>query len=109
MLKPGGVTAHQIDMRDHRDFSKPLEFLKIDAAEWRSFEAKQPAHLYMNRWRLSEFRAAFERSGFEILAMDVGIRFPVTEEMRDALQPEFRKLPLAELSAVSAMFVARRR
>ncbi len=109
VLKPGGVTAHQIDMRDHRDFSKPFEFLKLDAIDWKKLSADIPAHMYMNRWRLAEFRAAFERHGFEILAMDINLRIPVSEELRGALAPEFRKRSLEDLSAVGAMVVARRR
>ncbi len=30
VTKAGGVHAHQIDFRDHRDFDRPLEYLRLD-------------------------------------------------------------------------------
>jgi SAM-dependent methyltransferase len=34
VLRKGGITAHQIDMRDHADSSKPLELLKVNENTW---------------------------------------------------------------------------
>lgn len=31
---PGGIGLHQVDFRDHRDFSKPLEYLLLDNVEF---------------------------------------------------------------------------
>lgn len=33
-LRPGGVVYHSIDLRDHRDFSKPLDFLELTEEQY---------------------------------------------------------------------------
>lgn len=110
VLRPGGITAHVIDLRDHRDFDKPLEFLKIDAAVWKE-EYKDPEkqHLYMNRWRRSDFRKAFEEGGFEILSLEPTIRTEATEALRSTLHPDFRGYPVEELSVTGVRVVSRKR
>ena len=35
ILKPGGISAHIAGLADHRDFSKPYEYLKLKPAAWR--------------------------------------------------------------------------
>ncbi|HUP83066.1 MAG TPA: methyltransferase domain-containing protein, partial [Candidatus Limnocylindria bacterium] len=55
VLRHGGLSAHHFDMRDHTDLSKPLEFLKADAAAWAARFDASNAHLYTNRQRLSDF------------------------------------------------------
>jgi SAM-dependent methyltransferase len=109
VLKARGLTAHQIDMRDHRNFSRPLEYLKLDPAEWGKVQAKLAPHLHQNRWRLAQYRESFRRNGFDIVAVDVNARVPVTEEVRAGLHPDFREYSLEDLSAVGAMIIARRR
>lgn len=109
VLRKGGVTAHQIDMRDHADFSKPLEFLKVDEDTWKE-QWKDPkrAPWYLNRWRLSDFKAAFERAGFRILKLDVNATFPVDDSVRRTLDARFQKYSLEDLSATGAMIIARK-
>jgi len=34
VTRPGGFSFHIVDLRDHRNFSRPLEFLKLPQAEW---------------------------------------------------------------------------
>lgn len=109
VLASGAVTVHQIDLRDHDDFSRPLEFLKVDAAAWAN-KHRNPAraHLYLNRWRASDFTAAFEKAGFRILQARATETYPVTEEMRRSLDAEFRKHTLDDLSVVGLFIVARK-
>lgn len=111
VIRPGGLTAHQIDLRDHRnDFKTPLEFLKVDAAAWgREYEAPDKAHLFMNRWRLGDFRKAFEEAGFELLSVEVNLRTEVGEALRASLHADFRSHSLEDLSALGVFVVARRR
>ena len=106
VLKKGGLTAHQIDMRNHRDFSRPLDHLTLDAGQWDKVNAARPAHQHENRWRLSQFRASFERNGFRIVSIDVNDRAPVAEDLRRRLHPEFRQFALDDLAAVGARLVA---
>ena len=57
---PGGLGFHQIDFRDHRDFSRPLEYLTTTAQEFQEL-------LEESRWscgnalRWNEFEAFFRR------------------------------------------------
>ena len=61
MLRPGGWSFHLIDLRDHSDFSKPLEFLKYDRAEYQRIGGS-----FQNRLRAGDFVALFEESGYRI-------------------------------------------
>jgi hypothetical protein len=62
MLKPGGIVVHGIDLRDHSDFSKPLDFLKYSPADY--FEKTAATE---NLWRASDFLGCFTAEGFELL------------------------------------------
>ena len=65
MTRPGGWCLHAIDLRDHRDFDSPLDFLKMDEG---SYLAARPNG--ENRWRASDFLHAFSAAGFEIVSAD---------------------------------------
>ena len=64
--KPGALGYHQVDFRDHNDFSKPLEFL---LSEDRSFakEFSQRHGERGNRFRPAEYSTFFEKTGFRVL------------------------------------------
>jgi SAM-dependent methyltransferase len=104
---PGGLGLHQIDMRDHRDFAKPLEFLRVPDEEWRRLAAGKPS--YTNRLRKSDFERAFAAAGFEVASVDVNIRTKVAPELRGQLDARFRDRADDDLEAVSAFFSVRRR
>ena len=108
-LRTGGVTAHQIDLRDHADLSKPLEFLRVDDDTWHE-QWKDPARApwYLNRWRLNDFQAAFERAGLRILTVDVNATCAVDETMRRTLNARFREYSLEDLSATGVLIIARK-
>jgi SAM-dependent methyltransferase len=106
ILPSKALTAHVIDMRDHRDFSKPLEFLKEDREAWEKGYKAKNAHNHTNRWRLSDFKSAFEKAGFRILATDPIEKTNVTDEVRKSLHPDFQKYSLEDLSLVIAIIVA---
>jgi SAM-dependent methyltransferase len=60
LLRPGGMAVHAIDLRDHANYFRPLDFLRLSEEEYvpRATE---------NRWRASDFLAEFARAGFEIV------------------------------------------
>lgn len=60
MLATNGWFVHAIDLRDHRDFNKPLEFLALTEAAYR---IEDP---YGNRHRASDWLRDFAASGFSI-------------------------------------------
>ena len=94
LLPHGGLTAHHFDLGDHRDRAKPLEFLRLDAQAFKSREEKDRVVYSTNRWRLPDFTAAFERSGFRIQKVEVTSKLMVTEEMRRSLHPDYQKYSL---------------
>lgn len=65
ITKRGGFNSHQIDLRDHRDFSKPFEFLLMDDAEFAKAAQEQNLQ-FGNRVRLSGWVSLFIENGFTI-------------------------------------------
>ncbi len=108
VLRPGGVTAHSIDLRDHRDFSRPYAFLELGAKEWRARFTEKNLHQYTNRWRAIDFRRAFEAAGFEILEDSRQEHAQVTEDLRRSFHKDFQGYFLAELSSTHLWIVARK-
>lgn len=68
LAKPGAVTDHFIDMRDHyADFDRSinrLNFLRYSDAAWWPFNNRLQ---YQNRLRLPEYREALEAAGFTVV------------------------------------------
>jgi len=60
LLRSGGHAWHCIDLRDHRDFGKPLDFLRLTAHEYATIDTE-------NRLRASEWQALFAAQGFAIV------------------------------------------
>ena len=107
MLAPGGIGIHQIDLRDHRDFAKPLAFLDYSDEEWLALNARDPFS-YTNRWRKRDFKDAFASSGTVIEKLEVSVRAEVTPALRARVHPRFRDRPTEDLEALSAFFVVRK-
>jgi SAM-dependent methyltransferase len=113
VLKPGGVTAHCIDLRDHRDFSHPLAFLEYSERDWAKFMETYCEHdgsIYMNRWRASDFVSAFEARGFEILEVNPEITCSeeYLEKQLPKLDQKYANYDLSDLANISTSIVARR-
>ena len=89
ILKPGGISAHIAGLADHRDFSKPYEYLKLDPAAWRAQfgPGRTPLHDYVNQWRPVDFRRAFEQAGFEILEYATEIKSAYSREQIRVFYP----------------------
>jgi SAM-dependent methyltransferase len=65
VLKPGGYTYHQIDLRDHRNHLKPYEFMYMSRQQWRAIQ--RPLDFAGgNPYRSKEYIQWFEMSGFKI-------------------------------------------
>jgi SAM-dependent methyltransferase len=108
LLRPGGVTSHQIDLRDHRDFNHPLDFLAYNETLWRLANSNRP-YAVRNRWRASQYRAAFEKQGLEVMYLEVTHKTTVTEEMRRRFAHRFQSMSLTDLGILSLLLVARKR
>ena len=83
VTRPGGFGIHQIDFRDHRDFSKPLEYLLWSRAEFsRHFTFAHGS--CGNRWRQSDFINVFSEAGFAIDLCEANI-FATDEYLADLM------------------------
>jgi SAM-dependent methyltransferase len=67
ITRRGGLGMHQVDFRDHRDFSRPLEYLLLEQEEFQKiFEGSHTE--CGNRYRPDEVLAWIEQAGFEVLS-----------------------------------------
>lgn len=102
LLKPGGVTAHLVDLRDHRDFSRPLDFLRYPDWLWKLTVSRRPFHT--NRWRKSDLIAAFNEAGLSVVEVIDKERVAVDPVQVARFQPRFAAKDLIDL-AVTQVFV----
>lgn len=86
VLKPGGVMAHSVDLRDH--MGGGLNNLRFPAERWDTRTIME-AGLYTNRLGYRDILDAFRDAGFawHIGHMD---RWPAPPLPRERMQPEFR-------------------
>ena len=136
LTAPGGYGVHFIDLRDHRDFSRPLDFLAMTAEEWQAESGGSE-----NRLRHHEHERIFRDAGFEIVLSRLMDRPPglaeggntdvtgnlvsgledtyhatceaevrpwVTEAMRAGFAEPFRSMSLQSLSVLGQCLVVRR-
>src|SRR5581483_3885780 len=103
---PGGVGLHQIDLRDHRDFERPLAFLRHTDDEWRRIAGGDPA--YTNRLRRSDFARAFAAAGLVVASAEVGTKTTVDAALRASLDARFKDREQEDLEAVGVFFEVRR-
>lgn len=113
VLKPGGLTAHCIDLRDHRYFDKPLTFLRESEDSWSKIiedYCRYDGSGFMNRWRAGDFKAGFEKEGFEILEYNSEMK--ASDEMLKSEMPymdgKFREMPKEDLAVTTLSIVARK-
>jgi SAM-dependent methyltransferase len=103
LLAPGGVTSHQIDLRDHRDFAQPLAFLRYPTWTWRAAQSRRG---WTNRWRRSDWEAAFRREGLEVFSSEATGTIDVGEQDRERLHRQFRGRPLTDLTTSGLLIAA---
>jgi SAM-dependent methyltransferase len=113
VLRPGGLTAHCIDLRDHRNFEQPLAYLHWPPEAWdRLMErhCRGDGSLYQNRWRANEFREAFAGAGLEV--MEYRPELQVETDRLAAELPRFdqkyRDFPLEDLAITTIFIVAQK-
>ncbi len=106
VLAPGGVGLHQIDFRDHRDSTRPLDFLVYEDEEWKRINADMVC--YTNRLRKHDFEETFAKAGLRVELVEPNLRRPLEPGIRERLHPRFRDRPLEDLEVLSAFFVVRK-
>lgn len=107
ILKPGGCTVHQIDLRDHRHQDDPLRFLQYSDRLWRLMHPLGPS-MYQNRWRLSHYRRAFERVGFDV-EVEVNLRTrPADLQQCRHFARRFAAMSEEDATALGCLTIARK-
>lgn len=77
ILRVGGWAVHQIDLRDHRNFSRPIEHLAISDRKFNKLA--QASHYEVgNRYRTLEFWSHFESVGLQVMMRDVNAEAPAS-------------------------------
>jgi hypothetical protein len=102
----GGLGFHQVDFRDHRDFSRPLEYLLLD--EFSFLEIFEAQHGECgNRIRPSQLKAVFEAAGFGSVQFDPNMwaepdyLVSLLPRLRAAESSPYCNLPESELRQIS--------
>lgn len=102
--RPGGVSSHQIDLRDH--LGGALNSLRVSHHRWESRLFAQSG-FYTNRLRCSEIRSIFTDAGWEILEC-IERRWDNLPTPRSVLHPEFRQFTDSDLLVSGVRMVVRR-
>lgn len=66
LLRPGGYTSHQIDTRNHLDFSRPTDHLTVPEWVWNLMTSNRSS--YTNRYTIANWLELFPRRGFDVLS-----------------------------------------
>jgi len=113
ITRPGGMAVHQVDFRDHRDFSRPLEYLLLGCDEFGKLFDSCHAECG-NRIRPAELSRFLTEAGFGILRMhgncqpEPAYLADFLPRLRAAVDSEYRDLPEEELRESGALVIARR-
>jgi glycosyltransferase involved in cell wall biosynthesis/SAM-dependent methyltransferase len=114
ITRPGGLGLHQVDFRDHRDLSRPLEHLLFGDREFsRLFKEKHGE--CGNRFRPKEMRQFLESVGFEVREFQPNIY--ADEEylaeflgrLRQAKKSRYSDYNAADLRNISGLFSVRKK
>ena len=107
VTKPGGISFHSVDLRDHRDFHKPLEFLTLTEEQWNQVHASQSSASYShtNRLRSPELVALFEKQGFKAVKVLPFLRCSVKEDIAQRAADRFKRFSKDELSILGCTYI----
>lgn len=113
LTSPGGLGFHQVDFRDHRDMSRPLEFLLPDEGSFQdSFDDSHGE--CGNRMRPHQWRHLLQEAGFSStdfqpnMLADTAYLDEFVPRLRAAGASPYQDLALEQLRTISGYFVLRR-
>ncbi len=99
ILKPDGISAHVVDLRDHLGAS--LNNLRFSDMLWES-DVFAKSGFYTNRIRFSEMLSLFDEAGFNVDVLSKKM-WPVLPIRRGALHGRFRQFSNQDLNVMSFM------
>jgi SAM-dependent methyltransferase len=114
ITRPGGFGLHQVDFRDHRDLSRPLEHLLLSDREFSRVFNEENSECG-NRFRPGEMRRLLESVGFEItdflpnLDVEEGYLKEFLERLRQAKKSRYCNYRAEDLRCASAIFIVGRK
>lgn len=108
ITRPGGHGIHQVDFRDHRDFSRPLEYMTLSPEAFSQLFADVHGECG-NRWRPCAMQVEIERAGFTALEFDENMSADPAylADVLARIHPSFAGLDAATLRPISGCFVLR--
>jgi len=108
ITRPAGLSCHTIDFRDHRNFSRPLDFLFMTEDEWQRFHQQSPSYVYTNRLRPSQTVSLFDSLGFSLVGVRPQITIPLEKDIKARFVPPYNAMPDSELETLVQVYVFRK-
>ncbi len=106
LSKKGGISIHEIDLRDHFVKNEPLRLLQYSNFAWNLMTWNRSG--YTNRLRKSEWENIFSENGFDIAEHQEKLN--LTEELKNKVFAEkFRKISDSDLKTLVILFVLKKR
>lgn len=111
ILRPGGLTLHEIDLREHNthlgkpaDKNTSVDFLKYSKEEWE--ERFPPGSLaYVNRLRAGDYRRIFSGAGLRVVEMKTTRRMELDESVYRLIHADFAGYGLNDLRATGLYLI----
>lgn len=93
-LRPGGITFHMVDLRDHNfQFRYPFEMLAYSETMWKRW-LNLGGGFHVNRWRAHDHLQALADAGFEQITYEpFRYDLPGLRALKHRLDRRFRELP----------------
>ncbi len=110
VLKPGGLSIHQIATEDHRSYANVSDsgdvfsFRSFSAEAWEALAGKK---FYQNRLLPIEWKRLFEHNGLKIEKYAVTKRYEIDDDSLSRFHPDFNAFSLEELGEINCFIMAR--
>jgi SAM-dependent methyltransferase len=105
VTRPGGIQCHAIDMRDHRDFDHPLDFLTVTTETWEELHRASPSYTYTNRLRPSQIVSSFNAANFNLVGVRPLISLRPDNELRSRFVEPYASMSGDDLFTLVQIFI----
>jgi|WetSurMetagenome_2_1015567.scaffolds.fasta_scaffold213363_2 SAM-dependent methyltransferase len=105
ITKPGGINFHSVDLRDHRNFEEPLEFLSMTEDSWQEQGRQSNGYSFTNRLRSPEIVRCFANHGFSPLKELPFLTCSVSPDLRKRLAPGYQDFSDEVLGILGCQYI----
>jgi SAM-dependent methyltransferase len=105
ITRPQGLSCHIIDLRDHRNFEQPLDFLTLSEDAWQRMHQGSYSYTYTNRLRHAQIVSLFDNYGFKLDGVRATITLPLEEEVKARFVAPYNAMPDHELETLVQIYV----